>query len=58
MTAADLLPASLLRRKAIVYVRQSTQSQVQSYWSVVSRAASAEIDSTISDYGPTIRCPT
>ena len=28
MTAADLLPASLLRRKAIVYVRQSTQSQV------------------------------
>ena len=28
MTAVDLLPASLLRRKAVVYVRQSTQSQV------------------------------
>jgi excisionase family DNA binding protein len=30
MTAIDLLPASLLRRKAVVYVRQSTQSQVMS----------------------------
>ena len=28
MTSADPLPASLLRRKAVVYVRQSTQSQV------------------------------
>jgi DNA invertase Pin-like site-specific DNA recombinase len=28
MTAADLLPASVLKRKAVVYVRQSTQSQV------------------------------
>src|SRR5271166_1126346 len=28
MTGADLLPASVLRRKAVVYVRQSTQSQV------------------------------
>ena len=28
MTSVDLLPASLLRRKAVVYVRQSTQSQV------------------------------
>jgi DNA invertase Pin-like site-specific DNA recombinase len=29
MTNADLLPASLLRRKAVVYVRQSSPSQVQ-----------------------------
>lgn len=29
MIASDLLPASLLRRKAIVYVRQSTPAQVQ-----------------------------
>jgi DNA invertase Pin-like site-specific DNA recombinase len=29
MSAADLLPASVLKRKAIVYVRQSTQAQVQ-----------------------------
>jgi len=29
MTAADLLPAEVLRRKAVVYVRQSTQAQVQ-----------------------------
>ena len=28
MTNSDRLPASLLRRKAVVYVRQSTQSQV------------------------------
>jgi DNA invertase Pin-like site-specific DNA recombinase len=28
MTSADPLPTSLLRRKAVVYVRQSTQSQV------------------------------
>lgn len=28
MTSVDLLPADLLRRKAVVYVRQSTQSQV------------------------------
>jgi DNA invertase Pin-like site-specific DNA recombinase len=28
MTGADLLPASVLKRKAVVYVRQSTQSQV------------------------------
>lgn len=28
MTVVDLLPASLLKRKAVVYVRQSTQSQV------------------------------
>ena len=28
MTNGDLLPADLLRRKAVVYVRQSTQSQV------------------------------
>ena len=28
MTSADLIPASVLRRKAVVYVRQSTQSQV------------------------------
>jgi hypothetical protein len=28
MTSADLLPTALLARKAIVYVRQSTQSQV------------------------------
>ena len=29
MTNADLLPASVLRRKAVVYVRQSTPAQVQ-----------------------------
>src|ERR1700687_5798922 len=29
MTSADLLPATVLRRKAVVYVRQSTQAQVQ-----------------------------
>ena len=28
MTGYDLLPASVLKRKAVVYVRQSTQSQV------------------------------
>lgn len=30
MTGADLLPAAVLKRKAVVYVRQSTQAQVQS----------------------------
>jgi excisionase family DNA binding protein len=30
MTSAELLPAGVLRRKAVVYVRQSTQPQVQS----------------------------
>src|SRR6202171_3016097 len=30
MTSAELLPAAVLNRKAIVYVRQSTQTQVQS----------------------------
>src|ERR1700758_4175013 len=29
MTSADLLPAAVLERKAVVYVRQSTQTQVQ-----------------------------
>ena len=29
MTNTDLLPATVLRRKAFVYVRQSTQTQVQ-----------------------------
>src|SRR5687768_5167319 len=29
MTTTDLLPAAVLRRKAVVYVRQSTQAQVQ-----------------------------
>ena len=29
MTSADLLPATALKRKAVVYVRQSTQTQVQ-----------------------------
>jgi len=29
MTNSDLLPATVLRRKAVVYVRQSTQTQVQ-----------------------------
>jgi hypothetical protein len=29
MTGADVLPATVLKRKAIVYVRQSTQTQVQ-----------------------------
>jgi len=30
MTSVDLLPATVLKRKAVVYVRQSTQAQVQS----------------------------
>jgi DNA invertase Pin-like site-specific DNA recombinase len=29
MSSADLLPATVLKRKAVVYVRQSTQAQVQ-----------------------------
>lgn len=29
MTTSDILPAAVLRRKAVVYVRQSTQAQVQ-----------------------------
>src|SRR6202165_1206067 len=29
MTSVDLLPATVLKRKAVVYVRQSTQAQVQ-----------------------------
>jgi Resolvase, N terminal domain len=29
MSNSDLLPAAVLRRKAVVYVRQSTQTQVQ-----------------------------
>ena len=29
MTNADLLPAAVLKRKAVVYVRQSTPTQVQ-----------------------------
>ena len=29
MQNTDLLPATVLRRKAVVYVRQSTQTQVQ-----------------------------
>lgn len=29
MSSPDLLPADVLRRKAVVYVRQSTQTQVQ-----------------------------
>jgi DNA invertase Pin-like site-specific DNA recombinase len=29
MTAPDLLPAAVLQRKAVVYVRQSSQAQVQ-----------------------------
>jgi excisionase family DNA binding protein len=29
MTGVDLLPATVLKRKAVVYVRQSTQTQVQ-----------------------------
>ena len=28
MTSAELIPAAILKRKAVVYVRQSTQSQV------------------------------
>ena len=28
MTSADVIPAAVLKRKAVVYVRQSTQSQV------------------------------
>src|SRR6201993_3694569 len=29
MTSTDLLPASVLKRKAVIYVRQSSQTQVQ-----------------------------
>ena len=29
MTSAELLPAAVLKRKAVVYIRQSTQPQVQ-----------------------------
>ena len=29
MTSADLLPAAVLQRKAVVYIRHSTQQQVQ-----------------------------
>src|SRR3954447_14152963 len=29
MTASEVIPAAVLRRKAVVYVRQSTQQQVQ-----------------------------
>src|SRR5467141_4956369 len=29
MTSADLIPAAVLKRKAVVYVRQSTRAQVQ-----------------------------
>jgi excisionase family DNA binding protein len=29
MTGSDLIPAAILRRKAVIYVRQSTQQQVQ-----------------------------
>ena len=29
MTSADLLPATVLKRKAVVYIRQSTQAQVE-----------------------------
>jgi hypothetical protein len=35
MTSADLLPATVLKRKAVVYVRQSTQTQVQTSTTVV-----------------------
>jgi len=28
MTSAEMIPAIILKRKAVVYVRQSTQSQV------------------------------
>jgi DNA invertase Pin-like site-specific DNA recombinase len=30
MTGTELLPAAVLKRKAVVYIRQSTQAQVQS----------------------------
>lgn len=30
MTSAELLPPAVLKRKAVVYIRQSTQAQVQS----------------------------
>ena len=29
MTNTDVLPATVLKRKAVVYVRQSTQAQVE-----------------------------
>lgn len=47
MTNADRLPAPLLKRKAVVYVRQSTQTQVQVTW----RASVASTNSSISPSG-------
>ena len=29
MTGSEILPAAILQRKAVVYVRQSTQTQVE-----------------------------
>ena len=34
MTSSELIPAAVLNRKAVVYVRQSTQSQVMTSWSL------------------------
>ena len=52
MTSAELLPATVLKRKALVYVRQSTQTQVQNNlesrrrsWSVCSPARDAAVAS-------------
>src|SRR3954453_6746034 len=41
MASADLLPAAVLRRKAVVYIRQSTQAQVQT--NLVSRRRQYEL---------------
>ena len=43
MTTTDLLPAAVLRRKAVVYVRQSTQAQVQTNLEISAWAASAKL---------------
>jgi hypothetical protein len=39
MSSAELLPAEVLRRKAVVYVRQSSQAQVQTNLERTSPAA-------------------
>ena len=51
MTSADLLPAAVLKRKAVVYVRQSTLAQVQSnlegqrrQYELVEEARGASVD--------------
>ena len=37
MSGVEMLPAEVLRRKAVVYIRQSTQAQVQAHTESVRR---------------------